>query len=92
MARTVGLEPGRPAGYIQPMSEASRKLAGTLLLVAFIIVYVLLAMVVAAAVLPRAGGVLQFIYYAVAGLAWVPPAGWIISWMHRNSGGKSSAG
>lgn len=74
------------------MSEASRKLAGTLMLVAFIIVYVLLAMVVAAAVLPRAGGVLQFIYYAVAGLAWVPPAGWIISWMHRNSGGKSSAG
>jgi len=58
------------------------------MLVAFIIVYVLLAMVVAAAVLPRAGGFLQFVYYAVAGLAWVPPAGWIISWMHRGAGGK----
>ncbi len=74
------------------MTEATRKLAGTLMLVAFIVVYVLLAMVVAAAVLPRAGGVLQFVYYAVAGLAWVPPAAWIISWMHRGAGGKSSAG
>jgi hypothetical protein len=58
-------------------------LAGTLLLLAFVIVYVLAAMLVAAAVLPEANIVAQFVYYAIAGLAWVPVAGLIISWMHR---------
>ncbi len=65
------------------MSETQRKLAGTVLLLAFVIVYVLLAMVLAAAVLPRAGRMAEFIYYALAGLAWVPAAGLIIKWMHR---------
>ena len=66
------------------MSPVVRKLAGTVLLVAFIIVYVLLAMVAAAAVLPRGGRIIEFGFYALAGLAWVPPAGLIISWMHKS--------
>lgn len=75
------------------MSPGLRKLVGTVLLVAFIAVYVLLAMVAAAAILPRAGHALEFVYYAVAGLAWVPPAGWIISWMHRTPrNGPASGG
>ncbi|MFM9938451.1 MAG: DUF2842 domain-containing protein [Hyphomicrobiaceae bacterium] len=65
------------------MTQGQRKLAGTLLLVLFIVVYVLFAMVVAAAILPRANRFGEFVYYALAGLAWVPPAGWIIGWMHR---------
>ena len=65
------------------MTQSQRKLAGTVLLLAFIIVYVLLAMMVAAMVLPRAGRFAEFVYYALAGLAWVPPAGLIIRWMHR---------
>lgn len=65
------------------MTHSQRKLVGTLLLLVFIIVYVLLAMVVAAMVLPRAGRIAEFVYYAIAGLAWVPPAGLIIQWMHR---------
>lgn len=65
------------------MNPGLRKFAGTLLLVGFLIVYVLLAMVAAAAVLPRAGRFLEFVYYALAGLAWVPPAGFIIRWMHK---------
>lgn len=64
------------------MNPGPRRLAGTILLVVFILVYVLLAMVAASAVLPDAGGFVQFVYYAVAGLAWVPPAAWIIAWMH----------
>lgn len=71
------------------MNPGLRRLAGTLLLLAFIIVYVLAAMVLAAAVLPNAGPFAQFLYYAVAGLAWVPAAGWIISWMHRRSSGPA---
>jgi len=35
------------------------------------------------AILPTAGAVAQFFYYAVAGLAWVPLAGVIIAWMYR---------
>ena len=65
------------------MNPGPKRLAGTVLLVIFIIVYVLLAMVAASAVLPNAGGVVQFVYYAIAGLAWVPPAAWIIAWMHN---------
>ena len=48
-----------------------------------VFVYVFLAAIVAESVLPKAGGLLAFAYYAVAGLAWVPLAGLIISWMHR---------
>lgn len=65
------------------MTPTQRKLAGTVLLVAFLVVYVLLAMLVAVAVLPRAGRIAEFFYYFVAGLAWVPAAGYIIKWMHK---------
>ena len=65
------------------MIPGRRKLFGTLLLLAFLFVYVLAAMLVAAAVLPKGGRFAEFAYYAVAGLAWVPVAGLIVSWMHR---------
>jgi hypothetical protein len=40
-------------------------------------------MVVASAVLPGSGRVAEFLFYAVAGLAWVPLAAGIISWTYR---------
>lgn len=64
------------------MTPSFRTLAGTILLVLMLIVYVFLAMLVAVAVLPTAGGVVQFLYYAFAGLAWVPLAALIITWMY----------
>lgn len=65
------------------MSLRTRKLAGTLMLLAFLIAYVLLAM--AAAIILEVRGLksLELAYYVVAGLAWTLPAGWIIHWMHR---------
>ena len=60
-----------------------RRLAGTILLLVLVFVYVFLAAIVAESVLPKAGGLLAFAYNAVAGLARVPLAGLIISWMHR---------
>jgi hypothetical protein len=51
-------------------------------LVVFLTIYVFAAMLLAAAVLPDAGGLVQFLYYAVAGLAWVPVAGVIVSWRY----------
>lgn len=64
------------------MTPPLRRLAGTLLLIAFIGLYCLIAMGVAVSVLPQTGGGWHFVYYLVAGLAWVPPAGWIIKWMY----------
>lgn len=83
MAPKSELEPRAPTGYRPRMISSLRMLAGTLMLLAFVIIYVLAAMLVATAMLPNAGFVTQFIYYAVAGLAWVPVAGLIVSWMHR---------
>lgn len=66
------------------MVPNARRLAGTVLLLVLILVYVLVAMVVGVTILPGAGGIAQFAYYAVAGLAWVPLAAVVISWMHRS--------
>ncbi len=65
------------------MPDRLRKLAGTLALVVLIVVYSLTAMTIAAAKLPGTSGLVQLVYYALAGLLWVPPAGLIIWWMAR---------
>jgi hypothetical protein len=65
-----------------PQRPTTRALFGTMLLVGFMLVYVLAAMLLAVAILPRGNRVLEFLYYAAAGLAWVPPAGLIIRWMY----------
>lgn len=63
------------------MSSSLRKLVGTVILVITVPVYALIAMVIAVAVLPGVNFWWQLVYYAVAGLLWVPPAGMLIAWM-----------
>ena len=65
------------------MAEKLRKLTGTFALVVLIVVYSLTAMTIAAAKLPGTSGLVQLVYYAVAGLLWVLPAGVIIWWMAK---------
>ena len=65
------------------MSTRMRKLVGTILLLALVAVYVLVAIVVAGAVLPEADKVVELAFYTIAGLAWVLPAGLLVRWMHR---------
>lgn len=65
------------------MRQRTRKLLGTFVLVAFVTVYALAAMTVAAAKLPGTAGWVQLLYYLVAGLAWVLPAGALIAWMAK---------
>ncbi|NOT42945.1 MAG: DUF2842 domain-containing protein [Alphaproteobacteria bacterium] len=72
------------------MSMRWKKLLGVFLLIGIIAIYALLVMRVAVAVLPEAGGLLEFVFYAVAGLAWVIPVRYLIVWM--NTPGKSDAG
>jgi len=65
------------------MNIRVKKLIGTIVTVAFLFVYSLLAMVLAERLLPGTSGLVQFTYYAVAGLLWVIPIGALISWMQR---------
>lgn len=65
------------------MSSSLRKLVGTVVLVTMVPVYAMFAMLVAVAILPGVNFWLQLVYYIVAGLLWVPPAGLLIKWMVR---------
>ena len=65
------------------MSMRTRKLIGTVALLTFLIAYALLAMLVAIALQVRASKLVEVVYYVVAGLAWLPPAAWLIWWMQR---------
>jgi Protein of unknown function (DUF2842) len=65
------------------MRPRIRKLIGTFALLALVAVWSLLAMALAQIVLVRSNGFLDFAYYAVAGLGWVPLAMLLISWMSR---------
>lgn len=60
-----------------------RKLIGTFAIIAFVIVYALLAMRLGVALVGGRHGLLQIIYYVIAGFVWVIPTGLIIRWMQR---------
>ena len=45
--------------------------------------YALVAMTIGAARLPGTSTVVQTLFFAIAGLIWVIPAGLIIKWMQR---------
>jgi hypothetical protein len=65
------------------MRQRTRKLVGAAALAVFVPFYALTAMTVAAARLPGTTELTQTIFYAVAGLLWVIPAGLLITWMQR---------
>ena len=63
------------------MTIRVRKLIGTLGILAFVIVYALVAMGLAQGRITEAPGWLQAILYAALGLAWIFPAMLVIRWM-----------
>jgi hypothetical protein len=65
-----------------------RKLIGAVVLVVFVLVYALVAMTIGAAKLPGTSLLVQTLYFAIAGLIWVIPAGLIIKWMQRPDAGE----
>lgn len=66
------------------MRQRQRKLAGTVALLAFILVYCATALGVAIVLqVQNVNKVGELIYYVVAGLLWVVPAGIIIKWMQK---------
>jgi hypothetical protein len=58
-----------------------RKITGAALLLLFIPVYALLAVRVAAGHIDESDILTSTVYFAIAGLVWVIPAGLIIRWM-----------
>ena len=67
------------------MSESARKLIGMILLVTFVGVYSLLVMALGSSRLTASGWAVSLLFYACAGLLWVPPAALIIKWMQKPS-------
>jgi len=60
-----------------------RKFIGAILLITLVITWTLVAMALAQAPAIKANGVIEVIYYVIAGLAWVLPAMPLVRWMSR---------
>lgn len=58
-----------------------KKFIGMVLLVALVVVYAIVATIVAVAHLGEAGPLVHFAYFLFTGLLWVLPAMLIIKWM-----------
>ncbi|HEX8165141.1 MAG TPA: DUF2842 domain-containing protein [Beijerinckiaceae bacterium] len=65
------------------MPRRLRKLIGTVVMIAFVIVYALFAMALADSRVSQAPEAVRAIVYAVLGLAWVLPLLPLIRWMER---------
>ena len=76
-ART-GSEP-----HISVMRIRTRKFFGTIALLLLVVVWSLTGMTVAQLPWLASSGLLQAIFYVVAGIGWVLPAMPIVSWMAR---------
>jgi hypothetical protein len=69
--------------HISAMKIRTRKLIGTIALLLLVVVWSLMGMTIAQTPWLARSGLLQAIFYVVAGLGWVLPAMPIISWMAR---------
>lgn len=58
-----------------------KKLIGTVLLIILVIVYAVLATLIAVAQLSESGPIIHLLYFFLTGLLWIVPAMFIIKWM-----------
>lgn len=65
------------------MTQSHRKLIGTVVIIAFVCVYALVAMALAQGRITEAPKLVQTIAYITLGLAWVLPLLPLIRWMER---------
>jgi Protein of unknown function (DUF2842) len=69
--------------HISVMRIRTRKFFGTIALLLLVVVWSLMGMTVAQTPWLANSGLLQAIFYVVAGIGWVLPAMPIVSWMSR---------
>jgi hypothetical protein len=68
---------------MRALTSSTKKLIGTILILIWVPIYALLAMRIAVFILPGANPVVELLYYAIAGTAWIIPIGFMIPWMSR---------
>ena len=67
------------------MSPRIKKLIGTIIMLIWIPIYALIAMGFGVHILPHAGAVATFLFYAIAGTLWIIPVGLMLPWMNREA-------
>jgi hypothetical protein len=70
-------------GNCELMTVRTRKLIGTVVLLIFLAVYAWVAVIIGAGRITLAPHWAQLLYFLIAGLLWVIPAGLLIRWMQR---------
>ena len=65
------------------MPARVRKLIGTIALLVLIAVYSLVVMRLGADLMEGTNILVQTVFWIVAGIAWVPAAGYLVRWMAR---------
>ena len=65
------------------LGPRTKKLIGLLVILAWLPAYILFGWSVGLWVLPHATPVVKFVYYAIAGVAWIIPIGLMLPWMAR---------
>jgi hypothetical protein len=65
------------------MNNRIKKLVGTILLVALVVIYALAATTFATYRLAESSAWVHLAFFALSGMLWVLPAMWLISWMER---------
>lgn len=78
------ISPSQPTGPSHRNGRTWRKISSVVALLVLIFVYALVVMVFATSTLPSAGGAISFLFYAVAGMAWVPLAILILKWGYKS--------
>lgn len=68
---------------MRALTPSTKKLIGTIVILIWVPIYALLAMRIAVDVLPGANPIVELLYYAIAGTAWIIPIGLMIPWMTR---------
>jgi len=65
------------------MHVRTRKLIGAVVLLLFLLIYAVAVASIGAGRITEASPLFQLLYFVVAGLAWVLPAGLLLRWMAR---------
>jgi uncharacterized membrane protein len=65
------------------MKMRTRKLVGTIVLLVFLAVYALAVAAAAVVLQVNSSRFVELAFYVIGGLAWVLPAGLLITWMQR---------
>jgi hypothetical protein len=66
------------------LSPRFKKLVGVLVILVWLPIYIMLGWAIGLHVLPHAGPIPKFLYYAIVGVAWIVPIGLMLPWMSRD--------